>query len=271
MCTHVVGSGWCGVWVVVQAQVSALEQSLLSKTKQRRPLAVYAAASQTVDPAARVRHADAETQTVSLEPDSVVAAPSPRALTMVQAAAVTVDPVDAPAAVLTINAVSTTTTPSAQTASSAVQTDAAPAALPIPPPAADDTVSLAVFEEEQKVGLRRERQVRGALARSARRLLHATCSPLKATSGLRKWALPLIALNPLPRVEFPRFVTFLQLRHVRMRLARALLEVRDFKQMAAGLESVVARLQTSLSGSGAMYQQVRLLVRLLSQLWKLSL
>ena len=41
-----------------------------------------------------------------------------------------------------------------------------------------------------------------------------------------------------------------------MRLARALLEVRDFKQMATGLESVVARLQNSLSGSGAMYQQV---------------
>ena len=74
----------------MQAQVSALEQSLLSKTKQRRPLAVYAAASQTVDPAARVRHADAEAQTVSPEPDSVVAAPSPRALTMVQAAAVTI-------------------------------------------------------------------------------------------------------------------------------------------------------------------------------------
>jgi len=56
-----------------------------------------------------------------------------------------------------------------------------------------------------------------------------------------------------------------------MRLARALLEVRDFKQMAAGLESVVARLQTSLSGSGAMYQQVRLLVHLLFQLWALTL
>ena len=136
------------------------------------------AAAVTISPIARIRYADAEAQTASPEPDSVVAAPLPRALTVAQATAVTVDPVDAPAAVLTINAVSTTTTPSAQTASSAVQTDAAPAALPVPDLTADDTVALAVLEEEQKVHLRRERQVRGcARSLSASSSAHDVQSP----------------------------------------------------------------------------------------------
>ena len=71
-------------------------------------------------------------------PDCVAegsAAPSPRALTVQHATAVTVDPVDAPAAVLTIASVSTTTTPAAPTVSSAAQTEAAATTEKLPGPA----------------------------------------------------------------------------------------------------------------------------------------